>query len=97
MAYCKIPDGFGFSTEFDTWIIAFCPDTDSWFVTNKRFFYYEYEKEFKTEEEGIEYFENNLLDFFKLNEVLTDYRPSFNKGGIFFETTNKFYKLGEGN
>ena len=49
MGYKTVPQEFDFNTEFPTWIIAFCPDTDSWFVTNKRFFYYEYEKEFETE------------------------------------------------
>lgn len=92
MAYVKVPDGMSFSTEFDTWIAAFCPDTDSWFITNKRFFYYEYEKEFVSEEEGIKYFEAHISEFLKLNEELAEYRPSFNKNGVFLENTKNFYK-----
>ena len=42
-----------FGTEFSTWIIAFCPDSDSWFVTNQRFWWYEYPIEFQSEQEGI--------------------------------------------
>lgn len=57
--YVTIPDEYDFNTEFDTYIIAFCPDTDSWFVTNKRFFYYEYNKEFETEEDGIDFFKKS--------------------------------------
>ena len=48
MAYEKVPDGMDFSTEFDTYIIAYCPDQCEWFVTNHRFFYYEYDMEFAT-------------------------------------------------
>ena len=46
MAYNTIPNGMTFDTEFSTWIIAFCSDTDSWFVTNQRFWWYEYPMEF---------------------------------------------------
>ena len=38
MGYEKVPDGFSFSTEFDTYILAYCPDDCTWFATNKRFF-----------------------------------------------------------
>ena len=44
MAYKEVPGEYNFSTIFPTYIIAFCPDADEWFVTNKRFFYYEYDK-----------------------------------------------------
>ena len=42
ITYESIPDGYEFSTEFPTYILGFCPDTDSWFATNQRFFFYEY-------------------------------------------------------
>ena len=57
--YVELPKCCNFDTVFDTHILAFCPDTDSWFATNQRFFYYEYQKEFKSESEAIEYFKNN--------------------------------------
>ena len=57
--YKTIPEEYDPSTEFPSWIIAFCPDTDSWFVTNQRFFYYEYDKEFESEEAGIVFFKEN--------------------------------------
>lgn len=62
--YYELPKGSSFSDTFDTYILAFCPDTDSWFATNQRFFYYEYPKEFKTENEAIEFFINNPTIFF---------------------------------
>ena len=36
--YVEVPKEYNFNTEFPTWIIAYCQDSDSWFVTNKRFF-----------------------------------------------------------
>ena len=95
MAYLEVPDGMNFNTEFPTWIIAFCPDTDSWFATNKRFFYYEFPKEFDTEQEAIEYFVEHLQELYELNEELVEYRPSFNQGGIVFEKEDgtKFYPV----
>lgn len=60
----------GFSKKFLTWIIAYCFDTESFFVTNQRYFSWEYEKEFQSEQEGIEYFQNNadiFVEFAKQN------------------------------
>lgn len=94
--YIKLPEGMDFSTEFDTYIIAFCPDTDSWFVTNKRFFYYEYpEIEFKTEQEGINYLKRNPKTFYQIEIDMKVYRPSFNKNGIWVENINKLIKIEE--
>lgn len=38
MSHVELPEEINFSTKFDTFIIAYCPDTDSWFVTKERFF-----------------------------------------------------------
>lgn len=59
MSYRSVPEGMNFSTEFPTYIIAYCPDTNGIFVTNERFFWAEYDKEFQTEEEGINYVKSN--------------------------------------
>ena len=58
----------GWNKQFDTYIIAFCPDIDLWSVTSQRCFYYEYEKEFNTEAEAVQYFYENL-DIFGRIEV----------------------------
>lgn len=77
-----------------TWIIAFCPDTDSFFVTNQRAFYWEFEKEFESEEEGIHYFEHQVQYFVDIeNELMV---PMLLYGWktvdkIFLENTNKWY------
>lgn len=70
MSYIEIQEEYNFSTEFPTWIIAYCIDTNSWFCTNQRFFYYEYNKEFQSENDAIEYFRNNIPEFFKLNRKM---------------------------
>ena len=56
MSYVSIPEGYEFSTEFPTWVIAYCVDTNSWFCTNQRFFYYEYPDEFQCENDAVHYF-----------------------------------------
>ena len=42
-----------FNTKYPTWIVAYCPDEDSFFVTNERHFFWESEEEFDSEEEAI--------------------------------------------
>ena len=93
MAYVRLPDGMNFSTKFSTYIIAFCPDLDSWFVTNYRFFYYEYDKEFKTEEEGIEFFKSNPKIFYDIEKEMNVYRPSFNKNGVWLDNTRELISI----
>lgn len=46
MSYEKVPDGMSFSTEFDTYIIAYCPDQCEWFVTNHELRLSEYRPSF---------------------------------------------------
>ena len=93
ISYAEIPKEYDFSTEFPTWIIAYCPDLCSWFVTNKRFFFYEYDKEFDTEEEGIEFFKNNSKIFYNEENRMTTYRPSFYVGGVWLDNTREFINV----
>lgn len=91
--YVEIPKGFNFNTKFDTYIIAFCPDTDSWFVTNERFFYYEYDKEFQTKEEGILYFKKNPKIFYDEEIRMKVYRPSFRENCVWLDDINEFISI----
>lgn len=76
-----------FSTEFPTWIIAYCPDTDSWFCTNRRFFYYEYDKEFESEKRAVDYFIEHVPEFIELsNEMYPRTRCS-----VFLENMGQSY------
>lgn len=78
-----------FNTEFPTWIIAYCVDTNSWFCTNERFFYYEYPKDFECENDAIEYFRNNVYEFFKLSREM---HPK-NIVSIFLENTSEHWSI----
>lgn len=86
----------GFEQKFPTWIIAYCPDTSTFFVTNKRYFYWEYDKEFATEEEGIEYFEKHVKKFMDIENRLKDrimlrrFVDPMNSP-VFLENTGKSY------
>lgn len=95
MGYEKVPDGYSFSTEFETYIIAFCPDSDEWFVTNKRFFYYEFPMEFRTEEDGISYFRKHASTFYQLEIDMEAYRPSFYEGVVFLSNTNELIRVAD--
>ena len=90
MSYVELPEEMNFSTKSDTFIIAYCPDTDSWFVTKERFFYYEYPKEFMSEEDGICYFKNNIRLFFdRVAEMKTICCPI----GVYLENTKQFFTV----
>lgn len=91
--YGELPKDCDFNTKFSTYIIAFCPDTDSWFVTNERFFYYEYEKEFETDQDGIEYFKENPKIFYDEEIRIRAYRPSFRENGVWLENTNELIRI----
>ena len=93
ITYQEIPDGYSFDSKFDTYILAFCPDTDSWYATNERFFFYEYPMEFKSESDAIEYFKMNPDIFMELEISMEANRPSFNKNGVYLENTKELIKI----
>lgn len=35
VVYEQISDEYNFDSKFDTYILAFCPDTDSWFAKTR--------------------------------------------------------------
>ena len=92
--YETLPNNVDFSTEFPTYILAFCPDLDSWFVTNQRFFYYEYPMDFSNEKAAIDYFKRNPDVFLKIEESIGVYRPSFYDGGVWLENTGELVTIG---
>ena len=93
ITYESIPDGYDFSTKFSTYILAFCPDTDSWFATNQRFFFYEYPMDFPNEETAIEYFKRNPGVFYNLEKEMDIYRPSFYNDGVWLENTKELIMI----
>ena len=89
MSYVTIPEGYDFRTEFPTWIIAYCVDTNSWFCTNQRFFYYEYPDEFQCEIDALRYFENHVEEFVELTREMHPNKTN----NVFLENTKKWYTL----
>lgn len=76
-----------FNTKYPTWIIAYCPDLNSFFVTNERHFFWESENEFNSENDGINYFENNVSDFINIaNEIIHTKK-------VWLENTSKWYEM----
>ena len=81
--YLEIEDSF--NKEYPTWIIAYCPDLNSFFVTNQRHFFWESEEEFDSEEAGIYYFEHQTQRFMNVaNQMVYTER-------IWLENTQKWY------
>ena len=76
----------------DTWIIAFCPDTDSFFATNQRAFFWECEREFASEESAIIYFENNIDFFLRIDNEIMNKFIGKTVDCVCLENTNKWYK-----
>lgn len=89
ITYEAVPDGYTFSSTFDTYILGYCPDTLSWFATNQRFFYFEYDKEFSTKEEAEKYFREHAKEFYEIELKITDYRPSFADKTIYLDISAK--------
>ena len=81
------------NTKYQTWIIAYCLYSDSFFVTNERHFFLQSSKGFESEEAGIEYFETHIAKLgnirneimMHLGQKITDY--------VLLENTNKKYTL----
>lgn len=81
-----------FNTEYPTWIIAFCPDTDTFFGTNQRHFFWEHDKEFDTEREAVDYFESHVNEFCNIEErIMNGIRGGW-CDKVFLENTNKWYE-----
>lgn len=79
MGYKTVPQRMSFDTEFNTYVIAMCPDTNGWFTTNNRFWYYQYPLEFKTNDEAIKYFIEHKRKFHKIHKKIMGFKKEFDK------------------
>jgi hypothetical protein len=86
-------DDLSLGKEYETYILAFCPDLDCWFATNQRCFYYEYPKEFQTENEAIKFFINNPNIFLDKEIEMEVYKPSFYENGVYLSNIKKLIKV----
>ena len=84
-----------FDTKYPTYIIAFCPDTDSFFVTNERHFFWESEEEFDFEEAAIHYFGKHAKYFIKIEKEIMSGMMFGDKfkdiDKVWLENTQKWY------
>ena len=83
------------NTEYDTYIIAYCPDFDEFFATNNRHFFWHTTQAFATAKEAIEYFEKNVPYFWSVkNEIMSgfvyDWKQDFR---VWFDNTGKWYSV----
>lgn len=83
-----------FSKVYPTWIIAYCPDANSFFITNQRHFFWEYNSEFKSEEEAIVYFKSYLKKFLDLrNGILKSTGGWSLQSDLYLENTNERFSI----
>ena len=83
-----------FSDAFPTWIIAYCLDTDFFFVTNQRYFFWEYDNEFLCENDAISYFKTHLHKFWKIrNEILNSAGGWNTNSDLYLENTKESFKI----
>jgi hypothetical protein len=70
MPYVEVKESF--STVYPTYVIAYCIDTNSWFITNQRHWYFQFEEEFKTEGEALKWIDDNRCKVLNMqNEMLS--------------------------
>lgn len=79
----------------DTFIIAYCPDSDSFFVTDQRAFYWEHQEEFTTEMQAVDFFTSNINYFIdQRNIIFLKCCPySHKETKVFLENTKQWYKI----
>ena len=54
MVYKELKQNENFNDTYSSWIIAYCLDTNSFFITNQRHFFWEYDTEFLRERDAID-------------------------------------------
>ena len=86
-----------YSTKKGTYIIAFCPDTDSFFITNEKHFYYEHEKDFESERQAIEYFKTNGNEFIQIRNKLMQEMGQRNRNHVYLENIQMFFVQADDN
>lgn len=92
--YKELNQNESFTDTYSSWIIAYCLDTNSFFITNQRHFFWEYGTEFLRERDAIDYFRNHIYEFVKIRKDIL-----INSGGwkpnsdIFLENTQERFPI----
>lgn len=82
-----------FSKSYSEWIIAYCLDTNSFFATNQRAFFWEYKKKFQCEKDAITYFKNHLYEFKKIRDEILNNTGGWDiKSDLYLENTKESFE-----
>jgi hypothetical protein len=82
--YVELKEAENFSDTYKTWVVGYCLDTDSFFVTNQRHFFWQSDEEFASKKEGVEYFKNNITQFRSIRENILNKTGGWNTNKKFF-------------
>lgn len=92
--YKELGENENFSDVFPTWIIAYCPDTDSFFATNQRHFFWEYNDEFQCENDAVNYFRNHTNEFWNVRKDILSTTGGWSiDRDLFLENTKENFKI----
>lgn len=92
--YKSLKDNERFSDTYATWIIAYCLDTDSFFITNQRCFYWEHNDEFQNEDDAINYFRDHLDKFRNVRTDIISHSGGWSVNRpLFLENTKENFEM----
>jgi hypothetical protein len=92
--YKELNKDENFSKPYSTWIIAYCLDTNSFFVTNQRYFFWEYENEFSCENDAISYFKTHLDEFLEIRNGILSSTGGWNTNSdLYLENLRESFKI----
>ena len=92
--YKELSKDENFSKSYQTWIIAYCLDSNSFFATNKRYFFWEHEREFESEDDAINYFREHLEEFHEIRNEILSSTGGWNKNSdLYLENTRESFKI----
>ena len=95
--YKELSKDEDFSKSYSTWIIAYCLDTNSFFATNQRHFFWEYDIEFSCENDAISYFKTHLDEFLEIRNGILSSTGGWNTNSdLYFENLRESFKIRSG-
>lgn len=94
MVYKGLKQNENFNDTYSSWIIAYCLDTNSFFVTNQRHFFWEYDTEFLRERDAIDYFRSHIDEFARIRkDILANSGGWKSNSDIFLENTQERFQI----
>ena len=91
--YRELPGPF--DKEYDSWVIAYCVDSDEFFITRQRGFFWQDDKTYKNLSDAINAFESNIKRFVEIKNDISSlciyaYKPD---NRVWLSNTNRWYSL----